>query len=53
LAEADTYLAFHPELREAYLSHVYHVYHVGDVADAFAAANQPRPGQYKVGIDLS
>jgi threonine dehydrogenase-like Zn-dependent dehydrogenase len=50
LAEADAYLADHAELRESYVSHVYHV---GDAADAFAAANQPRPGQYKIAIDMS
>ncbi|MGY1717572.1 zinc-binding dehydrogenase [Blastococcus sp. SYSU DS0552] len=45
LRNAGTYLAAHPELRDVYVSDVHPV---DDVQAAFAAAIQPRPGQYKI-----
>jgi L-iditol 2-dehydrogenase len=50
LRAADTYLAGHPELREAYVGDVFHV---GDVQDAFTAATQPRAGQYKIALSMT
>ncbi|MGY1915258.1 zinc-binding dehydrogenase [Blastococcus sp. SYSU DS0973] len=50
LTDAGSYLAGHPALREAYVTDVHPV---DDVQAAFAAAIQPRPGQYKVVVDLS
>jgi L-iditol 2-dehydrogenase len=50
LAEAGTYLAEHPELREGYVSSVHPV---ADVEAAFGAAIAPRPGQLKIAIDMT
>ncbi|MGY2084010.1 zinc-binding dehydrogenase [Blastococcus sp. SYSU DS0539] len=50
LRDAGSYLAEHPALHEAYVTDVHPV---GDVQAAFAAAVQPRPGQYKIALDLA
>jgi L-iditol 2-dehydrogenase len=50
LRDAGAYLAAHPALRDVYVSDVYAV---GDVQQAFAAAIQPRAGQYKVALDVA
>jgi threonine dehydrogenase-like Zn-dependent dehydrogenase len=47
LAAADAYLAAHPELVKAFVTHEYEI---DDVADAYAAAFSPRSGQLKVVI---
>ena len=49
LHEAGSYLAAHPELRDAYVSDVHPV---GDVTTAFAAAIEPRAGQFKIVLEL-
>jgi threonine dehydrogenase-like Zn-dependent dehydrogenase len=50
LAEANAYLAAHPDLRESYVSHVYPA---TDVQQAFAAAGDPKPGQFKIAIEMA
>lgn len=50
LADAGTYLAAHPELRDCYVTHVHPV---ADVQAAFEAAIAPRPHQLKIGIDMT
>ncbi|TYP88941.1 zinc-binding dehydrogenase [Blastococcus xanthinilyticus] len=50
LHEAGSYLAAHPELRDGYVSDVHPV---GDVTAAFAAAIQPRAGQFKIVLELT
>ncbi|MCA0145406.1 zinc-binding dehydrogenase [Blastococcus sp. LR1] len=50
LADADAYLAAHPELREGYISSVHPV---ADVQAAFSAAASPRPGQLKIAVDMA
>jgi threonine dehydrogenase-like Zn-dependent dehydrogenase len=50
LADAGSYLAAHPELREGYVTHVHPV---ADVQAAFGAAVAPRPGQLKIAVDMT
>ncbi len=50
LAEAGAFLAAHPALREAYVTHVHPV---ADVEAAFTAAIAPRPGQLKIAVDMT
>ena len=50
LQDAVSYFAAHPELAEAYVSHVYKA---DEVQTAFEAASQPKAGQYKVAIDMT
>jgi L-iditol 2-dehydrogenase len=50
LADAGTYLAAHPGLRDCYVSHVHPV---ADVQAAFSAAIAPRPGQLKIAVDMT
>lgn len=50
LRDAGAYLADHPALREAYVSDVHPV---GRTQEAFAAAVQPRVGQYKIALDAT
>ncbi|WP_405182620.1 zinc-binding dehydrogenase [Nocardia sp. NBC_01377] len=50
LADASAYLAEYPELRDAYVSHVFPV---GEVEAAFNAAVVPRQGQFKISIDMA
>jgi threonine dehydrogenase-like Zn-dependent dehydrogenase len=50
LADADRYLAEHPELRDGYVTHVHPV---GEVQTAFGAAIAPRPGQLKIAVDMT
>ena len=50
LLEANDYLIAHEELRTAYVSSVYPA---GNVQEAFEAAVAPRPGQYKIALDMS
>lgn len=49
LEEAIAYLERYPDLREHYVSTVFPA---NRVQDAFEAANQPKPSQFKVVIDL-
>jgi L-iditol 2-dehydrogenase len=49
LQEAAGYFAAHPELQEHYVSHVYQA---GEVQTAFEAACAPKPGQYKIALDM-
>jgi threonine dehydrogenase-like Zn-dependent dehydrogenase len=49
LGEAAGYLAAHRELRDAYVTHVFKV---GEVQRAFDVAVVPKPGQFKVAIDM-
>jgi threonine dehydrogenase-like Zn-dependent dehydrogenase len=50
LADAGSYLAAHPGLRDRYVSHVHPV---ADVQTAFEAAITPRPGQLKIAVDMT
>lgn len=50
LQEAVRYLAAHPGLAEAYVSHVYKA---DEAQTAFEAACQPKAGQYKVVLDMT
>jgi threonine dehydrogenase-like Zn-dependent dehydrogenase len=50
LEDANTYLAANPGLRDAYVSDVFPV---SAVQDAFAAAIQPKAGQFKIAVDMS
>jgi L-iditol 2-dehydrogenase len=50
LADAGTYLAAHPGLRNCYVTHVHPV---ADVQAAFSAAIAPRPGQLKIAVDMT
>ncbi|MDK3256936.1 zinc-binding dehydrogenase [Blastococcus capsensis] len=50
LRDAGSYLAAHPALREVYVTDVHRA---GDVQRAFAAAIQPRAGQYKIALDMA
>ncbi len=50
LEEAGTYLAAAPDLRDSYVSSVFPV---ADVQDAFSAAIAPRPGQFKIAVDMT
>ena len=50
LADAGTYLAAHPALRDCYVTHVHPV---ADVEAAFSAAIAPRPGQAKIALDMT
>ncbi|WP_217638009.1 hypothetical protein [Geodermatophilus poikilotrophus] len=50
LADAGTYLAEHPALRDAYVTDVHPVV---DVEAAFSAALAPRPGQLKIAVDMT
>ena len=47
---ANEYLLAHDELRTAYVSNVYPV---DRVQEAFEAAIAPRPGQYKIALDMT
>ncbi len=49
LREAVDYFAAHPELQEAYVSHVYKA---DEVNRAFEAACAPKPGQFKIALDM-
>jgi threonine dehydrogenase-like Zn-dependent dehydrogenase len=49
LRDAAAYFAAHPELRETYVSHVYKA---DEVQRAFEAACAPKPGQYKIVLDM-
>jgi threonine dehydrogenase-like Zn-dependent dehydrogenase len=49
LQEAAGYFAVHPELREHYVSHVYKA---DEAQAAFEAACAPKPGQYKIVLDM-
>jgi threonine dehydrogenase-like Zn-dependent dehydrogenase len=49
LRDAAGYLAAHPGLREIYVSHVYKA---DEVERAFEAACVPKPGQYKIVLDM-
>ncbi len=49
LEDANVYLAEHPGLRDAYVSHVFGV---GDVEGAFHAAANPQPGQFKISVEM-
>jgi L-iditol 2-dehydrogenase len=49
LQQAAGYFAAHPELQEHYVSHVYKA---DEVQTAFEAACAPKPGQYKVVLDM-
>lgn len=49
LREAAAYLAAHRELRDAYVSHVFKA---DEVQRAFETAVIPKPGQFKVAIDM-
>jgi L-iditol 2-dehydrogenase len=49
LGEAADYLAAHRDLQDTYVSHVFKV---DDVQQAFEAAAVPKPGQFKVAIDM-
>ncbi|MEV7342687.1 zinc-binding dehydrogenase [Streptomyces sp. NPDC093544] len=50
LAEADAYLAVHPELQKAYVSDVFAA---DDVQRAFETALVPKPRQFKIAIDMT
>jgi L-iditol 2-dehydrogenase len=50
LHEAADYLAAHGDLRDAYVSHVFKA---AEVQRAFEAAAVPRPGQFKVVLDMT
>jgi len=50
LQEAAGYLAAHEDLRDAYVSHVFAA---SEVQRAFEAAIAPRPGQFKIVIDMT
>jgi L-iditol 2-dehydrogenase len=50
LHEAAAYLAAHGDLREAYVSHVFKA---GEVQRAFEAAIVPKPGQFKIVLDMT
>ncbi len=50
LADAGTYLAEHPALRDAYVTDVHPVV---DVEAASSAALAPRPGQSEVAVDTT
>jgi threonine dehydrogenase-like Zn-dependent dehydrogenase len=50
LADAGTYLAAHPGLREGYVTSVQPI---ADVQAAFSAAIAPRPGQLKIVLDMT
>ena len=49
LREAGKYLLAHDELRSTYVSDVYPV---GHVQRAFEAATAPKPGQFKIALDM-
>ena len=49
LQEAAGYFAAHPGLREHYVSHVYKA---DEAQAAFEAACAPKPGQYKIALDM-
>lgn len=49
LREAAGYLAAHSELRDAYVTHVFKA---GEVQRAFEVAVVPKPGQFKVALDM-
>ena len=47
--KAGKYLLAHDELRSTYVSDVYPV---GHVQQAFEAATAPKPGQFKIALDM-
>jgi L-iditol 2-dehydrogenase len=49
LQEAADYFTAHPELQEAYVSRVYKA---DEVQRAFEAACAPKPGQFKIALDM-
>jgi L-iditol 2-dehydrogenase len=49
LREAAAYFAAHPELQESYVSHVYKA---DETQRAFEAACLPKPGQFKIVLDM-
>ena len=50
LHEAAEYLAAHGDLRDAYISHVFKA---DEVQRAFEAAAVPKPGQFKIALDMT
>jgi L-iditol 2-dehydrogenase len=50
LHEAADYLAAHDDLRDAYVSHAFKA---DDVQHAFDAAAVPKPGQFKIALDMT
>jgi L-iditol 2-dehydrogenase len=50
LADAVAYLDANPGLREGYVTHVFPA---SDVQDAFTAALTPKPGQFKIAVDMA